>query len=80
LAVNADSMRPTTEERFNLPPRYSEQLAHHQVFFDAVRHRKPVVEDAVFGLRAAGPALLANLSYFGQKVVEWDPVNMKIKG
>ena len=40
---------------------------------------KPVVEDAVFGFRAAGPALLCNMSYFDQKIVGWDPVKMKVK-
>jgi predicted dehydrogenase len=71
---------PTTEETFPLPRNYSEQVAHHQNFINAVRTRKPVVEDPVFGLRAAGPALLSNISYFEQRMVEWDPVNMRIKG
>jgi predicted dehydrogenase len=72
-------MRATTEEKFAMPPGYSEQTAHHQTFFDAVRNRKPVVEDAVFGLRAAGPALLSNMSVFEQRIIDWDPVEMKIK-
>jgi hypothetical protein len=42
-----------------------------------VRSRQPVVEDAVFGLRAAGPAVLANVSYFEQRPVVWDPEKMK---
>ncbi len=75
----ADSMQPVTEEKFSMPSGYEEQTAHHEVFIDAVRNRKPVVEDAVFGLRAAGPALLANMSYFEQRMIEWDPVNMRIK-
>ncbi len=75
-----DSMRPVTEERFLMPHGYSEQVAHHETFFDAVRSRKPVTEDAVFGLRAAGPALMANMSYFERRIVEWDPVNMRVKG
>jgi predicted dehydrogenase len=75
-----DDMQPITEEKFSMPPGYEEQTAHHEVFIDAVRNRKPVVEDAVFGLRAAGPALLANMSYFEKKMMEWDPVNMRIKG
>jgi hypothetical protein len=62
-----------------LPPGYSEQVAHHQNFYNAVRSRKPVVEDAVFGLRAAGPALLSNISYFEKRMIEWDPINMRIK-
>ncbi len=74
-----DSMRPMTEEKFTMPAGYTEQVAHHQVFLDAVRTRKPVVEDAVFGLRAAGPALLSNISYFEKRMVEWDPINMRIK-
>jgi predicted dehydrogenase len=72
-------MHPVTEETYSLPRGYSEQVAHHEVFFDAVRSRKPVVEDAIFGLRAAGPALLSNLSYFERRIIEWDPVAMKIK-
>jgi predicted dehydrogenase len=71
---------PVVEERFPLPRGYSEQVAHHETFFNAVRTRKPVVEDATFGLRAAGPALLSNISYFEQRMVSWDPVNMRIKG
>lgn len=72
-------MEPMTEEKFTMPAGYSEQVAHHETFFDAIRSRKPVTEDAVFGLRAAGPALLSNISYFEQRMVEWDPVNMRIK-
>jgi len=45
-------------------------------FFEAVRARRPVVEDAVFGLRAAGPALLANQSYFEGRPIGWDPETM----
>jgi hypothetical protein len=75
----SESLRPATEEIFSMPRGYSEQVAHHETFFNAVRTRKPVVEDAVFGLRAAGPALLSNIAYFERRAVEWDPVEMRIK-
>ena len=68
-----------TEQTFPLPHGYTEQLAHHQNFFNAVRSRGSVVENPVFGLRAAGPAILSNVSYFEKRMVEWDPVNMQIK-
>jgi hypothetical protein len=45
---------------------------------DSIRTGKPVVEDAVFGFRAAAPALACNESYFRNKVIHWDPVNMKV--
>ena len=73
-------MQPVTEERFMMPPGYSEQTAHPETFFNAIRSRTPVTEDAVFGLRAAGPALLANMSYFERRIVDWDPVKMRVKG
>jgi hypothetical protein len=36
------------------------------------------VEDAVFGFRAAGAALLSNLSLDHGAVVKWDPDAMKL--
>ena len=66
------------EELFTAPPEYSDSYDHFHNFFDSVRSRKPVVEDAVFGFRAAGAALLANLSYERDAVVHWDPVAMKV--
>jgi predicted dehydrogenase len=77
---NADAMRPQSEDVY-LPPRgYSDHLDHHRNFFTAVRTRQPITEDATFGLRAAGPALLSNLSYFNNKLMEWDPHTMTVKG
>jgi len=72
-----DNMRLTPAEEFLAPDDYSDHAAHLANFFAAVRSRKPVVEDAVFGLRAAGPALLANASYFERKICGWDPHAME---
>lgn len=41
-------------------------------FFQAVRSRKPVVEDAVFGHHAALACHMANESYFRKGPVTWD--------
>ena len=78
--ASADGMRANSEQRWVLPPGYTEQYAHHENFFNAIRSRKPVIEDAVFGLRAAGPALLSNVSHFTRQTVNWDPEKMVIKG
>ena len=75
---SASHMRPVSEEVFESPGDYSDHKHHHRVFFDAVRTRKPVVENTTFGFRAAGPALLANVSYFENRVLNWDPKTMKI--
>jgi len=77
---SADALRPQGEEKYNPPRNYNDHLDHHRNFVESVRSRKPVVEDPTFGLRAAGPALLSNLSYFNQKVIEWDPQKMAVKG
>ena len=61
------------------PDNYDAHLQHHIIFFDSVRNGKPVVEDAVFGFRAATPALACNESYFKNKIIHWDPVEMKTK-
>ena len=63
-----------------MPPRgYDDHLDHHRNFMRAVRSRKPVVEDPVFGFRAAGPAVLSNLSYFEQRACRWDPRTMTLQ-
>jgi hypothetical protein len=43
-----------------------------------MRTGKTVVEDATFGLRAAGPALLTNESYFKKQAIHWNPESMQI--
>ena len=78
-APNADSMRPNKEDKYQPPPGYSDHLDHHRNFIAAVRSRKPVVEDPTFGFRAAGPALLSNVSFFEQRVCLWDPQTMTLK-
>jgi hypothetical protein len=67
-----------TQQVFTAPRDYSDLFDHFAVFFDAVRTRKPVVEDAAFGLRAAGPALVCNMSYFDNRPYGWNPDTMKI--
>jgi predicted dehydrogenase len=65
-------------EKYVAAAGYSDSYDHFKNFFSAVRTRQPVVEDAVFGYRAAGAALLSNLSYDQGKVVHWDPEAMKL--
>ncbi|HYE64908.1 MAG TPA: Gfo/Idh/MocA family oxidoreductase [Pyrinomonadaceae bacterium] len=69
----------TMEETYVAPQGYSDLVDHFKNFFEAVRTRKPVVEDAVFGFRAAGPALVTNLSYLKGRSFEWDPEAMRVK-
>ena len=65
-------------EKYVAPAGYSDSYDHFTNFFSSVRTRKPVVEDAVFGFRAAGAALLSNLSMERGEVVKWDPDSMKL--
>ena len=50
-------------------PHYDDVRPHLQNFFDAVRTRKPVVQDAVFGHNAALACHMANDSYYKRSVV-----------
>jgi predicted dehydrogenase len=60
-------------------PDYDDVKPHLWAFFEAVRSRKPVVEDAVFGHHAALACHMANESYFRQQAVHWDAVTRMIK-
>jgi hypothetical protein len=79
LKASAENMKAAKEMTYQPPAHYSDHIDHHLNFATAVRSRKPVVEDSVFGFRAAGPALLSNMSYFENRVIEWDPATMKVK-
>jgi len=71
----ADKIEP---EKFAPPQGYDAHREHHRVFYEAVRNRQRPVEDAVFGFRAAGAALLANTSYFEKRVCYWDAPSMTV--
>jgi predicted dehydrogenase len=76
---DADKQSPKEETTTYQAPEVSDSSHDHFAnFFDSMRTDKPVVEDATFGFRAAAPALCCNESYFQNKVIHWDPVNMKL--
>ena len=60
-------------------PDFDDVKPHLLNFFDSVRSRKPVVEDAVFGHHAALACHMANESYFRQQAVQWDERTRTIK-
>ncbi len=61
------------------PDGYDDRYDHFVNFFESVRTKKTVVEDATFGFRAAAPCLACNESYFQRKVINWDADAMKLK-
>ena len=76
------------ERKSMLPPEKLEYTAeegykgaHFDHFYNwasAIRNKKDVVENSLFGYRAAAPALLCNDSYFGNKIMQWDPEKLKV--
>ena len=58
---------------------WDDEKPHLWNFFQAVRSRKPVVEDAVFGHNAALACHMANESYFRKSAVYWDAASKSIK-
>jgi predicted dehydrogenase len=59
-------------------PSYDDEQPHLWNFFEAVRTRKPVVQDAVFGHHAAAACHMANQAYFQKSVVTWDEATSTI--
>ncbi|MDF9798124.1 putative dehydrogenase [Catalinimonas alkaloidigena] len=76
-------MHEPKEMTYRVPEAYGYdgmRQDHFDNLFQAMRKgEKATVEDPVFGLRAAGPALAANISHYEKKMVHWDPENMDIK-
>jgi predicted dehydrogenase len=67
-----------TDIVFDAPRGYDSRLDHMINFFQAIRTGKPILEDASFGLRAAAPALLCNVSSDAKKAINWNPKTMKV--
>jgi predicted dehydrogenase len=68
---------PDTTQEYRAPGGYDARYDHLTYFFDAVREGGSVFEDAVYGYRAAAPALMANLSLWEDRPFRWDPVRMR---
>ncbi|GAB5518432.1 MAG: hypothetical protein RhofKO_06830 [Rhodothermales bacterium] len=51
---------------------------HIEKFFQAVRGETTIQEDATYGLRAAAPSLMANMSYRSGQPVRWDPLGLRL--
>jgi len=76
---SAPELTARGQENYVAPQGYSDSLDHFRNFFASVRSGQPVVQDATFGFRAAGPALLTNHSHFEKRVYMWDPEKMVAK-
>ena len=76
------------ERKSMVPPQkmeYTAQEGYKGAHFDhfhnwasAIRTKGDVAENALFGYRAAAPALLCNDSYFSNKIIKWDPEALKL--
>jgi len=62
---------------YQAPDGYNDRYDHFVNWIKAIRHGEEVLQDSTFGLRAAGPALLANNSMREKRSVDWDPVAMQ---
>jgi predicted dehydrogenase len=69
-----------TMEGFNFKgDSWDDVRPHLWTFFQAVKNRRPVTEDALFGHNAALACHMANESYFRKAAVTWDAASLQIK-
>ena len=71
---------PFAESTTFIAPDFDDTRVHLWNFFGAVRTRRPVVEDVVFGHHAAQACNMANEAYFRRSVMSWDGASKTIKG
>jgi predicted dehydrogenase len=64
---------------FRAPEHYNETREHMWNFFNAVKSRKPVVENEVFGNWTAIACHMANVSYFKKNIAYWDDAARDIR-
>lgn len=89
LKAKSDEMNSNKDDRKKmLPPNEVVYKAedgyrgahydHFNNFFNSIRTGNAIVEDSVFGLRAAAPALACNTSYNENRYVNWNPNEMQL--
>jgi len=72
-----DMISEPGEVVYSPPEGYDERNDHWANLIASLRDNKTIVENATYGLRAAGPSLAANESYFNKRIVKWDPAKME---
>ena len=70
---------PVSDDVYFSGHDWDDMKPHLWNFFQAVKSRKNVVEDAIFGNVAAIACHMANESYFQQKKVYWDDASHNLK-
>ena len=78
-AAHPPSPKTTVESIKYAGPAWDDTQPHLWNFFQAVKSRKPVVEDVVFGHHAALACHMANESYFRGTAVSWNESAGKIE-
>jgi hypothetical protein len=74
--LKPEMLQPETE--YKAPEKYSANFDHHMNFYNGIREGKTIKEDAIFSMRAAGPALASNKSVAEKKIILWDPETAKV--
>lgn len=64
---------------YSPPQGYDDRDDHWAALIASVRDGKTIVENATYGLKAAGPSLAANASHFENRIVTWDPQRMEYR-
>lgn len=75
----APGQEPITPDAVYHGDDWDDLRPHLWNFFEAVKSRKPVVEDAVFGNHAAIACHMANESYFQKKTVYFDAESNNVR-
>jgi predicted dehydrogenase len=75
----AAGKEPITESYSYKGDSWDDERPHLWTYFQAVRSRQPVTEDALFGHNAALACHMSNESYFRKSPVTWDPSSSQIK-
>ena len=78
VSSNDPFMEAQAKMRGDAPDRKKILPPNEMVYKVEPGYKGEVVENPIFAFRAAAPALLCNDSYFQDKFIKWDPVNMKL--